>query len=104
MREEYQRELQLLAIGLIKRGMQFEFRDCFEGGQIIVYENTGSPYDQSGKLIREWDAVCHEGSYGRERGLLEIMGNIVDSEKVGDYVEGYLTAEEVLERVDNLYK
>lgn len=93
-------ELQELAIGLIERGIQFEFRDCFEGGQIIVYEKTGLPYDISGELIRKWDAVCHGGSYGHEVGKLEIMGDLVDKTKTDDSVEGWLTAEEILERVD----
>lgn len=92
MREEYQRELQLLAIGLIKRGIQFEFREIFNGGQIIVYEKDS-------KIKRAWDAICHDGSYGRERGLLEVMGDLVN-EEAGDGVEGYLTAKEVLERID----
>lgn len=49
----------------------------------------------------EWDAICHPGSYGYEEGLLEIMGNIVEEELD---VEGYLTAEEVIERIENYDK
>ena len=41
------------------------------------------------------DAICHSGSYGHEKGLLEIMGLTTDP----DDVEGYLTAEEVFERI-----
>lgn len=41
------------------------------------------------------DVICHSGSYGHEKGLLEIMGLTADS----DDVEGYLTAEEVFERI-----
>lgn len=44
------------------------------------------------------DAICHKYSYGFELGLLEIMG-LVDEEKVGDDVEGYLKAEEVFNRI-----
>lgn len=47
-----------------------------------------------------WDAICHHGSYGAEEGLLEIMGDIVDVEAVGDSVEGWLTAEDVIERIE----
>ena len=43
------------------------------------------------------DAICHDGSYGRHDGLLEIMG-LVNEEEVGDSVEGYLTAEQIFER------
>ena len=47
-----------------------------------------------------WDAICHRGSYGADKGLLEIMGDIVDEEAVGGCVEGWLTAEEVIERIE----
>ena len=45
------------------------------------------------------DAICHAGSYGHEEGLLEIMGLVE-----GDSVEGYLTAEEVFERIKKNYE
>ena len=45
---------------------------------------------------RLWDAICHPGSYGYERGLLEIYGSIVDEARVGDTVEGWLTAQDVI--------
>ena len=48
---------------------------------------------------REWDAICHRGSYGAEEGLLEIMGNIVDPLAV-DSVEGWLTADDVISRIE----
>ena len=51
---------------------------------------------------REWDAICHRGSYGAEEGLLEIMGTIV-RENDGYSVEGWLTAEEVIERIKEKY-
>ena len=58
--------------------------------QLIVYEN--------GK--RQWDAICHWGSYGHEDGLLEIMGSIVDFEEDGDSVVGWLTADDVIKRIE----
>lgn len=60
--------------------------------QIIVYENGE----------RVWDAVCHEGSFGYEKGLLEIMGTIVQDKE--DDVEGYLTAKEIIERLEIMKK
>ncbi len=48
---------------------------------------------------REWDAICHYGSYGYEEGLLEIMGSIVH-ESDGDSVVGYLTAQDVIKRIE----
>lgn len=57
--------------------------------QIIVFDNGE----------RKWDAICHQGSYGFEKGLIEIMGTIV-SQDYEDDVEGYLTANEIIERLD----
>ena len=48
---------------------------------------------------REWDAICHTGSYGYEEGLIEIMGTIVDVEKDGDSVVGWLTADDIIQRL-----
>ena len=62
--------------------------------QIIVYENRG------GHEERKWDAICHKGSYGYEKGLLEIMGDIVNEEKDGDRVVGHLTAADVIKRIE----
>ena len=50
---------------------------------------------------RKWDCICHKGSFGYEQGLLEIMGCIVEREYD---VEGYLTAREVIERIENYDK
>lgn len=55
-----------------------------EAHQIIVFDE---------KDKRQWDAICCFGSYGYERGLLEVMGKIV--EKSGDVV-GWLTAEQII--------
>ncbi len=48
-----------------------------------------------------WDAICHYGSYGAEQGLLEIMGDIVTIDY--DSVEGYLTADDVISRIEGKY-
>ena len=48
---------------------------------------------------KSWDAICQRGSYGFEQGLLEIYGDIVDEEKDGDSVCGWLTAEDVIKRI-----
>ena len=60
-----------------------------EGEQIIVYNKDGD---------REWDAICNWASYGHEKGLLEIMGSIV--KPGGDSVEGWLTAEDIIKRLE----
>lgn len=59
--------------------------------QIVVYGKDGE---------MRWDAICHRGSYGHEEGLLEIYGDIVDYEKDGDSVVGWLTAEDVIKRIE----
>ena len=62
---------------------------CIDQHQIVVYKD--------GK--RDWDAICQFGSYGVEMGLLEIMGERV-VRKGRDSVEGYLTADEIIERLE----
>jgi hypothetical protein len=69
----------------------FKYEPVGERHQLIIT-------DRKGKIL--WDAICHWGSYGYEKGLLEIMGVIVDEEKAGDTVEGYLTADEVIDRIN----
>lgn len=43
--------------------------------------------------------ILHSGSYGREQGLLEIMGLLKPDEEQCDDVVGYLTADDVFERI-----
>ena len=50
---------------------------------------------------KEWDAICHYGSYGYGQGLLEIYGSIANEEIDSDSVVGWLTAEDVIERIKN---
>ena len=63
----------------------------FERHQVAVLDEDGN---------RIWDAICQYGSYGYESGLLEVMGDIVDEELHGDQIEGFLTANEVIRRVE----
>ena len=60
--------------------------------QIIV------PCDDINK--REWDVICQFGSYGYEEGLLEIYGQLVDEKEDGDTVAGWLTADDVIKRIE----
>ena len=48
------------------------------------------------------DAICHFGSYGHEKGLIEVMGYPLC--KIEDDVEGCLTADTVYERLMNADK
>lgn len=67
-------------------------RRCLDGWQVcypMVRPNEGC-------II---DAIEHFGSYGREKDLLEIMGLLTPEEEEHDSVCGYLTAENVFERI-----
>lgn len=66
-----------------------EGRQIFDRHQIIV------PNAER----HEWDAICHYGSYGVEKGLLEVMGEKV-IRNTSDFVEGYLTADEIIRRLE----
>ena len=83
---KYLVELNKLMLGLAERGINFTFSQAFDGGKVDVPS-------------QDWDAICHFGSYGGGDGLLEVMGARVSRNNY-DSVEGYLTAEEILERLD----
>lgn len=94
-------ELDKLELYLKEHGIRYKridgpaFIPMIDGGdvgrhQIVVYDEEGG---------RKWDAICHYGSYGYEKGLLEIYGDIVDEEYAED-VNGWLTADDVIERVE----
>lgn len=59
--------------------------------QIVVYDERGE---------RQWDVVCHYGSYGYEEGLLEAMGAPIVRASDGDSVVGWLTAQDVIDRLE----
>ena len=80
-----QDEMMKLAFGLRDRGIGFKMQSFFDGIQIVVGDF-------------DWDAICHSGSYGHEKGLIEVMG----LPQCQDDVIGYLTAEDVLKMVDEL--
>lgn len=59
---------------------------CGLNDQIVVWHKNNPD-------IRFWDVVCHDYSYGHEKGLLEIMAPFID----GD-VEGWLTADDIIKK------
>lgn len=79
----YRIEAEKLVKGLIENGIEFEYQECWDGVQIYC---------------DGWDAICHSGSYGHEQGLLEVMGTVARADD--DDVEGWLTAEEILQRLN----
>jgi len=76
----------------------------------IPYEVATHPFTNTPQVwypTREnpvCDAICHEFSYGYSEGLLEIMGLVDEKKSGGDSVEGYLTADEVFERIAKHYR
>lgn len=86
-------ELDKLEKYLKEKGYNYERKKSnigiHSGAQIIVYNEKGD---------RQWDAICNWASYGHEKGLLEIMGSIV--KPGGDSVEGWLTAEDIIKRLE----
>ena len=82
---------------------------------ISMLETANIPFEQidfnGGKVVKypKWEnytcsIIEHNGSYGREEDLLEIMGLLTDEESEIDDVVGYLTAEEVFKRVKEDYE
>lgn len=83
-------EMEKLAEGLDSRGIEYTCKPLLGGEQIVVYDDNGDYL---------WDAVLHCGSYGHNLGLIEVMGESVVRVDF-DNVEGDLTADEILARVD----
>ena len=75
------------------------FHFCRELHRIEKVSNYRISKSRVCEVIAEGDVVTD----GREQGLLEIMG-LVDEEKIGDNVEGYLTAEECFGRIKKNYE
>lgn len=59
----YRIEADKLVKGLEDKDIDFDYHCCWDGVQI---------------RCNEWDAVCHSGSYGHEKGLLEIMALLLE--------------------------
>ena len=89
---KYYQPIMRLADLCEREGIPFVVRPAFDGLQLVCPE------------LETWDfdVICHRGSYGHEQGLLEVMGAICNS--VDDDVEGYLSVEEVFERIKKYYK
>lgn len=86
----YQEILKLDAM-LTERQIPHTCNKFMDGWQVIYPEDGGN---------RVMDAIEHCGSYGNEQDKLEIMGLLTPEEKKNDSVLGYLSAEEVLSRIE----
>lgn len=85
-------EMERLIKMLNERNAKFRINEILGTKQVVFLSDSG---------VDIGDAICHAGSYGHENGLIEIMGLDITVEEYGDSVLGYLTAEEVLEHLDN---
>ena len=69
----------------------------YHGPQVRVCDNNGDML---------WDAVCNAMSYGHEQGLIEVMEHtdnnyvLTEEERSCDNVLGWLTAEQIIERLE----
>lgn len=89
---KYYQPIMRLADLCEREGISFIVRPVFDGLQLVCPNLD----------VWDFDVICHMGSYGHEQGLLEVMGAICGSDE--DDVEGYLTVEEVFERIKKYYK
>lgn len=102
-------ELNKLEEYLKKNGIKYTRRDeehafpvSIDGKDKVVTIDKHQIVAIDPKKVQLWDVICHYGSYGADQGLLEIMGDIVEEEE-GDVV-GFLTADEVIERIERKAK
>ena len=94
MAKENYKEILKLKEMLEKAGIPFEFSDMW-GGYHLCYPNNKTTV---------CSVIEHDGSYGREQDLLEIMGLLTDEELQDDDVVGFLSAENVFERIKKHYE
>ena len=91
---KYQEILKLHMMLLEKDIPHNILRDC--DGWYISYPCAG--------LDRVLSAVEFKGTYGAEKDLIEIMGLLTPEELLMDSIKGYLTAEDVFNRIKEHYE
>ena len=94
-------ELDILTQYLKDHNIPFERYDCskedFEADDECTFYIDRHQICVPNQRYILWDVICQEGSYGYRDGLLEVYGDIVE---VDDVVEGYLTAQDIIERIE----
>lgn len=55
-------------------------------------------------IVDDWDVICQPDSYGWKEGLLELSGSLVRPEFAEDGVEGWLTARDIINRLEKTLK
>lgn len=76
--------------------VQFEYHKQWNGGHIHSVDFAKNSFGDG------WSVIEHDGSYGREKDLLEISFGLMTEEErreEDDDVLGYLTAEQVFARI-----
>lgn len=83
---------------LEKAKIPFVFKEYndFRNGYQILYPADG--------IENKCSVIEHKFSYGHQQDLLEIMGLLTDEELKYDNVAGFLSAENVFERIKKDYK
>ena len=66
-----------------------------------VYNGHRMAYPNKQKIV--CSIIEHDFSIGNKYDMLEIMGLLTEEEKEDDCVKGYLTAEDVFNRINNHY-
>lgn len=87
-------EILVLEVKLYEAKIPHTF-NTYMGGWRIAYPNNE-------KTI--CSAIEHNGSYGREDDKIEIMGLLTEEESKCDGVVGWLTAEDVFNRIKKHYE
>lgn len=77
----------------------FEFSNLYDGFH-LCYPRENKSEDDTGRVC---SVIQHFGSYGHSDDLLEIMGLLTEEESQNDDVVGWLSAEEVFERIKKHY-
>ena len=94
-------ELDILTQYLKDHNIPFERYDCskedFEADDECTFYIDRHQICVPNQQYILWDVICQEGSYGYHDGLLEAFGDIVEA---NDVVEGYLTAQDIIERIE----
>lgn len=80
---------------LTESGIPHVFEKMMDGW-VICYPNKGD--------CIVCDAIEHFGSYGHEQDLLELMGLLTPEEEECDSVVGWLTAENIFDRILKHFK
>ena len=92
------KEIKKLALMLIEAEIPFQITKDAE-------DNEANQIWYPSKKNNVCDVICHRYSYGHERGLLEMMGlTTKEEDEIYFGVVGYLTAEEVFERIAYHYR